>query len=89
MPSVFKFELNSVSILKFRVTGSSGTGTTWIGTGTKSVLVSGTSTTLPWYRYHLSSVRWYRYHPCSGTGTTSRNCLEMVDFAILIPTFLP
>ena len=74
-----ELELNNVRIQKIKVAGISGTGTTWLGTGTKLVLVSGTGTTLP----------WYRYHPCSGTGTTSRDCSEMAEFALLIPTFLP
>ena len=60
---MFKFELNSVSILKFRVAGSNGTGTTWIGTGTKSVLVSGTGTTLVGTGTIWPLYRWYQYHP--------------------------
>ena len=67
---MFKFELNSVSILKFRVAGSNGTdttwigtGTTWIGIGTKSVLVSGTGTTLVGTGTIWPLYRWYRYHP--------------------------
>ena len=59
---MFKFELNSVSILKFRVAGSSGTDTTLVGTGTNLVLHVGTGTTLSWYRYHFGSGEWYRYH---------------------------
>ena len=89
IPSVCELELNNVRIQKIKVVGISGTDTTWIGISTKPVMVSGTGTTLPWYRYHLASVRWYWYHPCSGTGTTLRDCPEMADFAILIPTFLP
>ena len=74
---------------KIRVVGNSGISTTLVGTDTNHVLhvvtsttfvlVSGTGTTLPWYWYNLASIRWYRYHPCSGTGNTSRDCLEMVD----------
>ena len=84
---MFKFELNNVRLPKIKAAGIIGTGTTWISTGTKPVLVSGIGTTLPWYRYHLASVRWYRYHPCSGTGTTLRDCPEMADFAIFHSLF--
>ena len=86
---MFEFELNNVRLPKIRTAGSSGTGTgtTCIGTSTKSVMVSGTGTTLPWYQYHLASVRWYRYRPCSGTGTTLRDCPEMVDFAFFHSLF--
>ena len=55
IPSLFEFELNNVRIPISRVARSSGTGTTWIGIniGTNPVLVSGTGTTLSWYRYHF------------------------------------
>ena len=49
-------------IPKIRVVGSSGTGTTWIGTGTNHVLEVGTGTTLSWYRYHFGFGEWYKYH---------------------------
>ena len=39
-----EFELNNVRIPKIRASRSSGTGTTWIGTDTDPVLMSGTST---------------------------------------------
>ena len=52
---MFEFELNNVRLPKNRAVGSSGTGTTWIGTGTNPVLVSGIDTTLSWYWYHFGS----------------------------------
>ena len=56
-----------MQICQFKVVGSSGIGTTLIGTGTSSSLSIR-------YRYHF---KWYRYHfssgpkMSSGTGTTS------------------
>ena len=75
---MFKFELNNVRIPKIRAVGSSGTDTTWIGTGTIHVLVSGTGTTLDGTGTTLDGTgttldgtgtilvlhKWYRYHPC-------------------------
>ena len=43
---MYEFRLNNVKIQETRAVGKSGTGTTWIGTGTNPVLVSGTGTTL-------------------------------------------
>ena len=63
IPLVCEFELNYVKIPKIRVTGSSGTGTTWIGTGTNYVLVSGTGTTLDGTGTNWPLHGGYRYHP--------------------------
>ena len=60
---MFEFELNNVRIPKISDVGSSGTGTTWIGTDTIHVLVSGTSTTLDGTGTILPLHKWYRYHP--------------------------
>ena len=51
-------------IQEIEVVGSSGTGTTLIGTSTNLVLVSGTGTTLVGTVTILLLHRWYQYHPC-------------------------
>ena len=48
-----ELELNNVRIQKIKVARISGTSTTWIGTGTKPVMVSGT-TSVP-YRYRIDT----------------------------------
>ena len=50
-------------IQEIRVAWRSGTSTTWTGTGTNPVLVSGTGTTLVGTSTILPLHRWYRYHP--------------------------
>ena len=59
------------------VAGTSGTGTTTFGIGTKPVLESGTGTTLDGTGTILPLHKWYWYHPrlvpvppLFGTGTT-------------------
>ena len=86
---MLEFELNNVRIRKIKVAGSNGIGTTWIGIGTNPILVSGTGTTLSWYRYHFGSVKWYRNHPCLGTGTKMRDCPEMAEFMPFLPVIPP
>ena len=46
---------------KIKAAGSSGIGTTLVGTGTNHVLHVGTGTTLSRYRYHFGSGEWYWY----------------------------
>ena len=57
-----EFELNNVRIPKIRAVGSSGTGTTLVGTSTNPVLVSGTGTTLFLHVGTSTTLSWYRYH---------------------------
>ena len=61
---MYEFGLNNVEIQEIMPVGSSGTGTTWTGTGTNPVLVSGTGTTLVGTGTILPLHRWYRYYPC-------------------------
>ena len=61
---MFEFELNNVRIPKIRVVGMSGTGTTWIGTGTNPVLMSGTGPLFHGTGTILVLHKWYQYHPC-------------------------
>ena len=58
---MYEFGLNNVKIQEIRVVGSSGTGTTWTGTGTNPFLVSGTGTNQSGTGTILLLHRWYRY----------------------------